>query len=315
MKMRSNRILIAVTGIILLVLFSMYFIFPGILYKTIITRERSKAGLVQKSIDVGQWHIKYLEGGQGDVLLLLHGFGGDKDNWTRMARFLTPYFRVIAPDLPGFGESSRHFKAMYTYAAQVDRLHRFTGALGIGKFHLAGNSMGGAIAGTYAARHENELISLWLIAPAGIKSAQKSELHQRLESDEPNPLVVGSAKDYDRLMDFVFVKTPYIPGTIKRYFANQAIHHSPLNKIISRQIKADDDFTPLEESLQNSQMRTLILWGDSDRVLHVSGANVLASAMLNAKSIVMNEVGHVPMLEKPQASANIFINFQGKKNK
>jgi pimeloyl-ACP methyl ester carboxylesterase len=107
------------------------------------------------------------------------------------------------------------------------------------------------------------------------------------------------------------VKTPYIPGTIKRYFANQAIHHSPLNKKISRQIKADDDFTPLEESLQHSRMKTLILWGDSDRVLHVSGANVLASAMHNAKSIVMNQVGHVPMLEKPHESANIFINFLG----
>jgi pimeloyl-ACP methyl ester carboxylesterase len=311
MKMRNHRILIAVTGIILLALFSLYFIFPGILYRTIINRERSKAGLVQKSMDVGEWHIEYLEGGQGDVLVLLHGFGGDKDHWTRMARFLTPYFRVIAPDLPGFGESSRHFKAMYTYTAQVDRLHQFMGALGIGKFHLAGNSMGGAIAGTYAARHENELISLWLIAPAGIKTAQKSELRQRLESGEPNPLIVGSTKDYDRLMDFVFVKTPYIPGTIKRYFANQAIHHSPLNKIISRQIKTDDDFTPLEESLQNSKMRALILWGDSDRVLHVSGANVLESAMHSAKSIIMNKVGHVPMLEKPQESAKIFINFWG----
>jgi len=307
--MRNNRILIAVTGIILLVLFSLYFIFPGILYKTIIKRERSKAGLVQKSIDVGEWHMEYLEGGQGDVLILLHGFGGDKDNWTRMARFLTPYFRVIAPDLPGFGESSRHFKAVYTYAAQVDRLHQFMGALGIGQFHLAGNSMGGAIAGTYAAQHEKELISLWLIAPAGIKTAQKSELHQRLESGEPNPLVVGSTKDYDRLMEFVFVKTPYIPGAIKRYFANQAIHHSPLNKIISRQIKADDDFTPLEESMRSSKIKTLILWGDSDRVLHVSGANVLASVMPNAKSIVMNKVGHVPMLEKPQESANIFVEF------
>jgi abhydrolase domain-containing protein 6 len=135
MKMRSNSILIAVTGIILLVLFSLYFIFPGILYKTVIARERSKAGLVQISIDIGEWHIEYLEGGQGDVLMVLHGFGGDKDNWTRLARFLTPYFRVIAPDLPGFGESSRHFKAIYTYAAQVDRMHRFKGALGIGQ-HL-----------------------------------------------------------------------------------------------------------------------------------------------------------------------------------
>ena len=307
--MKKSRIIAIVIGIILAALFALYFVFPGTLYNILINRERSAAGLVQKSIAVGEWHIEYLEGGQGEVLLLLHGFGGDKDNWTRMAGFLTPHFRLIIPDLPGFGESSRHVEAVYTYAVQVQRLHRFVNALGIGKCHLAGNSMGGAIAGTYAARYQNKLISLWLIAPAGIYAAQKSELHQRLESGEPNPLIVGSAKDFERLMDFVFVKSPPIPGSLKRYFANQAIRHSPLNKIIARQIQSDDDVVPLEESLRGSTINTLILWGDSDRVLHVSGANVLQSAMPNAKTVVMKHVGHVPMLEKPKDTADIFLNY------
>lgn len=309
MKKTKKRILIAAPVIAFLVLFSLYYIFPGIVYKMLISGERRSAGLIQESVDISEWHMAYLEGGQGDVLVLLHGFGGDKDNWTHIAKFLTPHFRVILPDLPGFGESSRHFKAVYTYAEQVERLHQFIVALGIQTFHLGGNSMGGAIAGTYAAQYENEIISLWLIAPAGIKSAQPSDLHRMLESGEPNPLIAGSTEEFDRLMDFVFVKSPHIPGALKRYFANQAIHHSPLNKKISRQIKADENFVPLEKSLRDSRTRTLILWGDSDRILHVSGADVLQPIMPNAKKVVMKNVGHIPMLEMPEDSAKIFINF------
>ncbi len=63
-----------------------------------------------------------------------------------------------------------------------------------------------------------------------------------------------------------------------------------------------DNLVPLEILLKNAQTRTLILWGDNDRVLHMSGAKVLESAMPNAKSVVMKNVGHVPMVEKPEES-------------
>jgi len=309
MKKLMKRTLIVVPVIILVAIFSFYFVFPGTVYKFLVSRERNAAGLIQKSIDIKELHIEYLEGGKGDVLVLLHGFGGNKDNWTRIAKYLTPHFRVIIPDLPGFGESTRNFKTKYTYAAQVDRLHKFMRALGVSTFHLGGNSMGGAIAGTYAADYGNELISLWLIATGGILSSQPSELTLRLESGEPNPLIVESKKDYDRLIDFVFVKRPPIPGAIKRYFTQEAIHHRPLNQIIFKQIRSAEDFTPLEVSLKNSKTKTLILWGDKDRVLHVSGAKILQSVMPNSKSVIMKNVGHVPMLEKPEDSAIIFINF------
>ena len=75
-----------------------------------------------------------------------------------------------------------------------------------------------------------------------------------------------------------------------------------------------EDFMPLEMLLKNSQTPALILWGDNDRVLHMSGAKILESVMPNAKSVIMKNIGHVPMVEKPQESANIFLNFIGKKD-
>jgi abhydrolase domain-containing protein 6 len=315
MSRTTKKLLVAVPVIIILVLISCYFLFPGAVFKILLNKERSAAGLEQKSIEVGKLHIEYLEGGKGEVLLLLHGFGGNKDNWTRVAKYLTPHFRVIAPDLPGFGGSSSDMKASYTYAAQVNRLHEFIEAIGVSVFHLGGNSMGGNIAGNYTAKYENEISSLWLIATGGIISPQPSELSQKLKSGDRNPLVVENAEEYDQLLDFIFVKRPTIPGAVKRHLVQEAIIHRPLNQIIFKQITSTDpeNFVPLEVLLKDAQTKTLILWGDSDRVLHMSGAKFLESVMPNAKSVIMKNVGHVPMLEKPEESANIFLSFLGKK--
>ena len=104
--MAKKKIFIIVPFLILLGLAGVYFLFPGTVFNLLLKAERSVAGLKQHRIDVKGQHFAYLEGGTGDVVVLLHGFGANKDNWTRMARYLTPHFRVIAPDLTGFGESS-----------------------------------------------------------------------------------------------------------------------------------------------------------------------------------------------------------------
>ena len=80
-------------------------LFPKATTRLAINAERSRSGLTYKTSVVGDetWH--YLEGGPKDaaVVFLLHGFGGNKDNWTRFSKFLTGSYRVIAPDLPGIG--------------------------------------------------------------------------------------------------------------------------------------------------------------------------------------------------------------------
>ena len=89
-------------------------------------------------------------------MVLLHGFGGDKSAWVRVSRYLTPHFRMVAPDIPGFGESSQDPSAHYGIVEQVERIDAFVHSLGLGTVHLGGNSMGGAIAGVYAARHPDD---------------------------------------------------------------------------------------------------------------------------------------------------------------
>ncbi|MCP4668846.1 MAG: alpha/beta hydrolase, partial [Deltaproteobacteria bacterium] len=211
--------------------------------------------------------------------------------------------------LPGFGESSRDAAARYAVADQVERVRAFTRALQLESFHLGGNSMGGHIAGAYAGRYPADVKSLWLLAPAGVTWAKKSELAERIEKGD-NPLLVDQVEDFDGLMDFVFVDPPYIPGPIKRHLANLAVEHRDFNaKIFQDLIKNPLALEPL---LKGSPVPSLIAWGDKDRLLHVSGAAVLKSIMPKAKAIVMKNMGHLPMMERPQETAADFLAFHGK---
>lgn len=310
MTKRKKALLTTIPLALVLIVVSFYYLMPGVAFKVLVKIERSNAGLKQHSIKVNASNIEYLEGGKGDNLLLLHGFGGDKDNWTRIGRCLTPHFCVIAPDLPGFGESTRDSNADYTIAAQTDQVRAFVKSLKLKSFHLAGSSMGGHIAGTYAALYPNDVISLWLIAPGGVASSDPSEWTRLLKAGKPDPLIVDSVEGYEQLLDFIFVKRPFIPRPIKHYFAQKAIKYHLFNEKIDEQLRKAMDSTPsLEVLLAQSSIPTLILWGSEDRILHVSGARILESVMPKAKAVIMEGIGHAPMIERPEESAKYFLRF------
>lgn len=139
----KKKIGIAILLIVIAVPITIYFAAPGLVYRASISAERCRSGLSAKTVMVGDHRIAYLEGGEGPVVLLVHGFSGEKDHWTRFAKWLTPSYHVVIVDLPGFGESTKSWTAKYGILEQVGRLAGFIDALELGPVHLAGNSMGG----------------------------------------------------------------------------------------------------------------------------------------------------------------------------
>jgi pimeloyl-ACP methyl ester carboxylesterase len=270
--------------------------------------ERQLAGVSAKEITVGELTIHYYEGGpaDGETLLMIHGFGADRDNWLRFSRHLTHRYRVIALDLPGFGESSKP-DASYDVASQMERVRAFANALRIDKLHLVGNSMGGHIAALYAARHPEQVLSVALLDNAGVTAPQKSEMIQRLERGEPNPLVVRRAEDFDALMNFVFVSPPPLPESLKRYFAERSVANQGHYDRIFAQLRGH--YVPLEPELPNIQVPTLVLWGEQDRALHVSSIDVMQPLLKKPTVVVMKNCGHAPMIERPEETAHHYQAF------
>jgi pimeloyl-ACP methyl ester carboxylesterase len=315
MAIKTKKLLIALPLTLLLGLVAFYHLFPETVFTLLVRADRSASSLAEHRIRVDGRQFAYLEGGAGDVLVLLHGFGANKDNWVRISRHLTPHFRVIVPDLIGFGESDLAPDNDYSMRAQVARVRQFVRALGIKGLHLGGSSMGGYIAGVYASLYPDELHSLVLIAPGGVAAAEPSEMIRRLTEGESVPLLVADRADYDRLLDFIFYNQPFIPGPVKRTLAKEAIARRPQYLAIWHQLLDSRGAQPLEDQVRGLTIPTLVIWGAQDRVLHVSGAEILTAAMPNARAVVLNAVGHLPMIEKPEETARVYLNFRGKETK
>jgi pimeloyl-ACP methyl ester carboxylesterase len=271
--------------------------------------ERFSSGLKRRSVQVGDHRIAYSEGGHGEPVVLVHGFGASSDSWNRFAGQLTKRYRVIAPDLPGWGESTRVETASYGYPAQVERLHQFLSLLKLGRVHLVGHSMGGFIASAYAARYPDEVTTLGLIAPHGMVEPEQSDLARSVAQGD-NWLVASSIQEFDRLLNNIFVKRPYVPKAVLRHLANQTIRNSAKSAQIFAEMQSNEP--ALAERLPQIEAAALIVWGDQDRVLHVSSADLFRQGIRNSEVLIIRGSGHMPLAENARECAVAWLAFVDK---
>jgi abhydrolase domain-containing protein 6 len=270
--------------------------------------ERQRAHLVRKTATIDGFDIAYLEGGSGEPLVLVHGFGADKDNFTQVSRLLTPHYRVIIPDMPGFGESSKPADVTYTIDEQALRLDQFLTVLGVEGAQFGGSSMGGWTVLQYAALFAQKTRSLWLLAPAGVETAQLSEVREIYAKTGKMPLIIERPEDYPALMAMVMNHPPFLPNGIRTVLAERAYGNRELLKKIMAGLHGVS--TPSEQLAAQVKAPTLIVWGDHDRTLHVSGASILQRLIPGSELIVMPGIGHLPMLEAPGQTAADYLRFR-----
>lgn len=269
--------------------------------------ERRRGGLSSRTVDDDgiRWH--YLEGGHGEPLVLLHGFNADADHFCRVAARLRPHFRILAPDLPGFGDTHIDDLPSFRIEDVADRVLRWLDAVGVQRFYLGGNSMGGYLAVAMARQAPERVRALWLLAPGGLHTAQLSPVFEEVAEERHNPLVVRHASDFRRLMDYCFVRPPWIPSPLLRFLAVRAMGHAVRAQRIFDAMRYDS--RPLEELARDLPIPALITWGQADQVLHPSGASLLAELMPATRVLVLDKIGHLPMLEAPRMTAEAWVSF------
>lgn len=290
---------------------SSYWFMPGLYLEPMLKVNRALAGLSAHQVQVGDHTIHYLEGGKGGpTVVLLHGIFAEKDHWVDFARHVRKHAHVIIPDLPGFGASTRLDQGIYHYAEQSQRIRDFLQLLALEDVHLAGNSMGGAIAARFALDNPDKVRSIAFIgAPHGIKSPIASDMEGRLSKGEI-PLVAKNRAEFEALLSFLFVEVPWLPRPVYEHSLDHAVSRVESNSRIWAQQESDpfrlDDHL---ENLEASGTPILTLWGEQEQVFHVSGIEVMRERLPSGRHHVMQQTGHLPMMEHPARTAGFYRDF------
>ncbi|WP_421722468.1 alpha/beta fold hydrolase [Alloalcanivorax xenomutans] len=276
--------------------------------------EQWRAGLeaLRVSTEDGlDWHLLQSKGGEeAPVVLLIHGFGADARNWVRFANQLEGEYRFIIPDLPGHGDTLPLTTSMdYRVSKQADRLFGLLNQLGAERFHVAGNSMGGAIAIEMARQHPGRLISLGLVDAAGV-TLQTQEFRDVLAQSPGNPLIPQRAEDFHTTLDWAAERSVGMPDfAITLMGAEKAA-----NAKVAEKVWADIEGDPAMQLGQSDVLLsintpTLVLWGREDRLLGIDNVAVFTRTLPNARAVILDGVGHVPMAEAAGQSAEVFRVF------
>ncbi|WP_373033367.1 alpha/beta fold hydrolase [Sulfurovum sp.] len=273
------------------------------LYDVAMSYERYSAGLETKSITLDFGEIVYAENDvKSDVtLVLVHGFGGNKDTWNWVVPAWNEKYHIIVIDMPGHGDSVSKKTLSYTMTDQAERLHTFLEAKNIKQLYLFGHSMGGAITVRYALNHSENVNALILIDSMGMVQT-KSDGVKLVERSEKNPLYdVCTRERLETLLNYSMYKPPYIPDIVKDALLQQKCSRRDLEKVMYEDMYKDVN---VSAEAKNIDIPTLILWGEKDRMTHVDDAALFHKTIKGSKMVILKEIGHVPILEDPEQTAD-----------
>jgi abhydrolase domain-containing protein 6 len=290
------------------------------LFTEVISYGRDNAGLEVKTAPAGDVNFTYMERQASDrkgaeSIILVHGFSANKDNWIRFTKALDKKYHVIAVDLAGHGDSEKLLTTDYGLIKQAERLNAFVSGLGIDSFHLAGNSMGGAISAIFSLSHASKLKSLTLMDSAGIEGNSQSEYYDALEKGE-NPLIATDEASFEYRMNLTMSKPPFLPWPLRPALLRQTLAREDINKKVFSDMVATKERLTIEffgqeikSVMAKYPLPTLIMWGKEDRILDVSAAAAFKKLIPQATVHIFPEVGHLPMVEIPDESAKVYQEF------
>lgn len=243
-------------------------------------------------------------------MILLHGLGANRRVWDPIVPALSRHFRVIAVDLPGFGESPMPEDGNVSLAAQARTIVKTMERLRIRRAHFVGNSMGGRLALEMARR--GKALSVVAISPHGAfneSEGRRERIALRVQRFVAKPMShLGSLPFRTRfgrrfLLHLVSAKPDLVPPDVAafatREFANCEGYDSACESITSQRISG----------LDRIRCPVLIMWGTEDRLLSPAQGPRLVRRIENAKLRKLERLGHVPMGEDPGLVSEIILRF------
>lgn len=247
-----------------------------------------------QSVEVDGCRIGYVVRGEGgEPLVLVHGFGGDKNNWLFNHEPLAATRAVYALDLPGHGESEKRLAGDNGPEGLARTLLGFMDAVGIERAHLAGHSLGGAVAILAAARAPERVLSLALVASAGLGPEIDAEyLRSFAQTNSRNQL----KKLAQRLFADESLVTRSLVEDLLKYKRMDGVTQA-LTAIADSVLEGSAQRAYLAETAAGLGLPVRVVWGAEDRIIPASHARALDR---KADIHVVPGAGHMVMMEAPK---------------
>ena len=266
----------------------------------------SKQSTPQKFTNINGYMIRYLEDGppDGKTLILLHGLGASAERWSGVIPTLSREYRVIAPDIIGFGYSDKP-AVDYTMDFFIDFFRSFLDNLDISKASIIGSSFGGHVATEFAIRFNRMVEKLVLVSPAGMMKTSTPTLDRYIMA----ALYPVYEHAYEAFREMAYDSEYAVNEEIVMDFVNRmrltnakyafmstllSIRHAPM----------------LTGRLSNITAPTLLVWGETDTTIPLAEyANQYNGIPNMEELVVIKKCGHIPPIEKPATFNRIVLRF------
>ena len=257
--------------------------------ESFVPEEEGEAGPEPEIVEAGGKGIQYLVVGEGEgnPLVLIHGFGGDINIWVFNQETLAAEHTVYALDLPGHGASTKDV-GDGDLDSFVGVLTDFLDAMEVQKAHLVGHSMGGAVAGSFALAHREKVASLVLIASAGLGEEINEEYIEGF-------IAANRRREMKNTLGMIFAN----PDLVTRQLVQDVMRFKRLDGVDEALRKVADKVFPDGKQadvpdLSELSVPILAIWGSEDHIIPVVHSENLPE---NARVEVLKEAGHMPQME------------------
>lgn len=273
-----------------------------------------------RHLDLHGERVAYIDEGQGEVLMLLHGMAGSSASWRSVIRPLSRQFRVVAPDLPGHGESTKP-RSDYSLGAFAVLLRDLLDELGVTAATIVGHSLGGGIAMQFMYQHPDYTRRLILIGSGGLGpdvgltlrllSAPGAELIMPIIA--PQPVLTAGERFWSWLRN-AGIESPRGEEIWRSY---STLADAPTRQAFLRTLRSVVDYrgqavSALNRLTARTDLPIMAIWGEKDAIIPVRHAYAARGARPDIRLEVLPGVGHFPQVERPTEVVELIEDFIGR---
>jgi pimeloyl-ACP methyl ester carboxylesterase len=266
-------------------------------------------------IDVDGVRVHYQEAGDvtAPAMILIHGFASSTLVWSKVFLDLaTSGFRVIAPDMLGYGYSGKPRNGEYTIAGQARLITELLDRLNIKRALVVGSSYGGAVAATCALEYPNRVEKLVLVAPVNDNRPLEYKLMRIFSApvfgDVVSPLLIGSRRLLRMRMKKVYDRHSWVLDERRVEARHLPLRTSGTQRAIIRTVRGWNA-ERISRDAHLIRQQTLLLWGENDLEIPLADGERLHSEIQGSRLMVFLNCGHLPHEEYPEAFSKIVTDF------